>query len=85
VQRHVSLSWNWTSGYGYQWWLDDFKYKGQNIAAWSTRGYGGQYIFCVPSLELVVTFTGQNYGTAGADHPFALMQDYIFPSLADAN
>jgi CubicO group peptidase (beta-lactamase class C family) len=85
VQRHVSLSWSWTSGYGYQWWLDDFKYKGQEIAAWSTRGYGGQYIFCVPSLELVVTFTGQNYGTAGADSPFALMQDFILPSLAAAN
>jgi CubicO group peptidase (beta-lactamase class C family) len=81
TQRHVSLSWNRTSGYGYQWWIDDFVFDGQPVDSWSTRGYGGQYIFCIPALNLVVTFTGQNYGTSAAQDPFTLVQDFILPSI----
>lgn len=84
VERHVSLSWERTSGYGYQWWLDNFSFGSQVIDGWSTRGYGGQYIFCVPSLDLVVTFTGRNYGTSDSNMPFTLMQDFILRSLAGA-
>ena len=80
VTRFVGLSWTWTSGYGYQWWVDNFSFEGQPIDSWSTRGYGGQYIFCVPSLELVVTFTAQNY-MGGSDIAFSLMQDYVLPAL----
>ena len=80
VERHVVLDWPLTTGYGYQWWIDNFTYKGQAIESWSTRGFGGQDIFCVPSLNLVVAFTGQNY-EAGELLPFSLMQDYILPSI----
>jgi CubicO group peptidase (beta-lactamase class C family) len=85
VERHVSLDWELTSGYGYQWWLDNFNFGSDAIDGWSTRGYGGQYIFCVPSLDLVVTFTGRNYGTLDSSMPFTLVQNYILRSLADAN
>ena len=81
TQSHVSLSWNRTSGYGYQWWIDDFDFDGQPVDSWSTRGYGGQYIFCIPALNLVVTFTGQNYGTSEAQDPFTLVQEFILPSI----
>ena len=85
VERHVSLDWELTSGYGYQWWLDNFNFGSEAIDGWSTRGYGGQYIFCVPSLDLVVTFTGRNYGTSDSSTPFTLMQDFILRSLAGAS
>jgi len=85
VQRHVSLSWNRTTGYGYQWWLDDFTFNGQRIDSWSTRGYGGQYIFCIPALNLVVTFTGRNYGDSAAQDPFDLVQDFVLVALEGAN
>ena len=81
TQRHVSLSWDRTSGYGYQWWRGNFSFDGQPIDSWSTRGYGGQYIFCIPELNLVVTFTGQNYGTSAAQDPFTLLQNFILPSI----
>jgi CubicO group peptidase (beta-lactamase class C family) len=81
TQQHVKLSWARTSGYGYQWWRDDFRFDGQAIDSWSTRGYGGQYIFCFPSLRLVVTFTGHNYGTSAAQDPFTLLQNFILPAL----
>ena len=63
VIRHVDLSaiLTFSDGYGYQWWLDQFNYKGQQVEAWITSGYGGQFIFAIPSLDLVVAFTGHNY------------------------
>lgn len=77
VQPHSDFRDSVTSGYGYQWWIDDFEVDGQQIESYSTRGFGGQYIFCVPSLRLVVAFTGENYGTIDADQTFWLMQNYI--------
>ena len=80
VQAQVPLDWNDVSGYGYQWWIDDFMVDGQSIRSYSTRGYGGQYIICVPDLRLVVAFTGHNYGEPEAGQVFDLMRDYILPS-----
>lgn len=81
VQSHVALAWSDTSGYGFQWWLDNFQRNGRKIESFSTRGYGGQFIFCVPELGLVVAFTGNNYGNEAAEAPFALMQDVILAAI----
>ena len=80
VEPHVSLNWSFTAGYGYQWWIDDFVVAGERIRSYSTRGYGGQYIFCVPDRQLVVAFTGHNYGEPESGQVFDLMRDYILPS-----
>lgn len=54
--------------YGYQWWVDD--------ADWvSARGHGGQFIFVIPVLDLVMSFTSalpprQTYW------PHLLVRDY---------
>ena len=85
VERSVDLSWIYTTGYGLQWWRDGFFYKGQPIESWSTRGFGGQYIFCIPSLNLVIAFTGQNYGNSLAETPFNLVQNYILAALASTS
>ena len=63
VIRRVDISAiaNYSEAYGFQWWLDDFAYKGQTIESWTTRGLGGQFMFVIPSLDLVVAFTGSNY------------------------
>jgi len=37
-------------GYGYGWWLDAF-------GGYSAHGFGGQYIFVLPQLDMVVVFT----------------------------
>lgn len=41
--------------YGYLWWLD----SGQSRAAFLAWGYGGQFIYCVPALNLVIVTTSQ--------------------------
>ena len=38
-----------------------------------TAGNGGNFIFIVPSQELVVAFTGSNYNAARSDTPYQLM------------
>ena len=78
VVRHVDLStvMRFSEGYGYQWWLDELPYKGQQLETWVTSGYGGQYMFVVPGLELVVAFTGQNY-----DNPSGVANLYTMVPL----
>ena len=56
-------------GYGYYWWIDAY-------GGYSAHGFGGQYIFVVPKLNLVAVFTS---GLADPDFPTPrrLMEEYI--------
>ncbi len=45
------------SGYGYQWWLDMSGY-GSLPPFFSARGFDGQFIYVIPSLDLVVVRNG---------------------------
>jgi len=45
-------------GYGYQWWvMPEASAKEKAFFAW---GYGGQFLFVVPELDLIAVFTGWN-------------------------
>jgi len=59
-------------GYGYFWWIDAY-------GGYSAHGFGGQYIFVVPKLNLVAVFTS---GLADPDFPTPrrLMEEYILPA-----
>jgi CubicO group peptidase (beta-lactamase class C family) len=84
VARRVDISsWSaYSEAYGFQWWLDDFAHQGQVVAAYVTAGYGGQYIFSLPDLDLVVAFTGQNYGNgAGVANLYVMLEAYILDSI----
>ena len=49
-------------GYGYKWWiLDDG--EGEAPKLFAAMGFGGQFLYVVPDLELIAVFTGWNiYG-----------------------
>ena len=81
TERSVSLNWEYTTGYGYQWWLGEFNANGRRYGFYSARGYGGQFIFVLPDLELVVAFHGRNYENGLYALPFRLTERYIIPSL----
>ncbi|MBT5089732.1 MAG: serine hydrolase [Flavobacteriales bacterium] len=44
--------------YGYQFWMTNYK----NMHIYYTRGLWGQYVICIPDLDLIVVRLGQNYG-----------------------
>lgn len=61
------------SNYGYQWWIRTF---GSNYYhSFFAEGYGGQYIFVVPDLELVVIFT--SYYTGDNDLYWDMMNTIV--------
>lgn len=47
-----------TTGYGYQWWLTGRSRDGLPQDVYSARGHDGQFIYVVPSLDLVVVRNG---------------------------
>ncbi len=52
------------------------------VETWVTSGYGGQYLFVVPSLDLVVAFTGHNYESGpGIGNLYTMMRLYILASI----
>ncbi|TQV75030.1 serine hydrolase [Aliikangiella marina] len=77
----VPLNWDYTTGYGYQWWLGEFVINNQSIPFYSTRGYGGQFIVLVPDYDLVVAFTAQNYENGLYDSPFKIVERAIIPAI----
>jgi CubicO group peptidase (beta-lactamase class C family) len=63
-------------GYGYFWWIDSF-------GGYSAHGFGGQYIFVLPKLDMIVVFTG---GIADPDFPVPhqLVKTYLLPAAQSA-
>jgi CubicO group peptidase (beta-lactamase class C family) len=58
--RHSVMSADRT--YGYAWWRHDLRVGDRVFAEYEAGGNGGQYVMVVPELDLVVAFTGGNYG-----------------------
>lgn len=65
-----------TYSYGYHWWIPDF-------GGYAARGHGGQAIFVIPNLDLVIVFTS---GLPRKDLMLLekLVEDYILPAAKSA-
>lgn len=81
--KQVSLDWQYTSGYGYQWWLGDFQQNNTTIPFYSARGYGGQFIIVVPQKQLVVAFTAHNYDNDLYELPLEITEQLILTAVAN--
>lgn len=68
------------SGYSYLWWTLSFD-TGNIISAYCAAGWGGQYIYVVPELDMVVVFTGGNY--EHADPVPWIMWNHIIPAVTN--
>lgn len=60
-------------GYGLLWWKRTFAHGSGPLEAVFTSGNGGNFIFTLPALELVVVFTGSNYNNPRTDQPFQIL------------
>ena len=63
-------------GYGYYWWIDSF-------GGYSAHGWGGQYVYVLPKLDMIVVFTA---GLADPDFPapHQLLKTYLLPAVQSA-
>lgn len=69
----------WQTGYGYQWWTYTFSVQGSPVDTFFASGAGGQFIFVMPSLKLVVVLTQGVYFTD--TKTTEIMEDYILPAV----
>jgi CubicO group peptidase (beta-lactamase class C family) len=80
--RPRTRSWRNDQGYGYGWWSREFAGY-ETFFAW---GYGGQYIFLVPELDVVVVTTSSTaVGEERRSHRrtiFDLLEQMILPAIA---
>ena len=86
----AATSYNWQANkmepglrqYGYQWWLEDYPYKGRTVRAFFAAGNGGQIVMGIPELDLVIAFYGGNYSDRGTFVPqWVYVPQYILPAI----
>ncbi len=71
--------------YGYLWWRAKTRRDTPSGTRWLdiifASGNGGQYIFIIPELDLVVVFTGRNYNSPAANRPLTILGEDIIPAV----
>lgn len=70
--------------YGYQWWLGRSLLRGRDLTWIAGIGNGGQRLYVVPELELVVVVNSAHYGSPlqGAI-PFGIFNRLVLPAVKD--
>jgi CubicO group peptidase (beta-lactamase class C family) len=70
--------------YGYQWWVGHSLHAGRKQPWFAGFGEGGQRIFIVPGLDLVVAITAGRYGERPQSAiPNAILDDLVLPSVRE--
>ncbi len=68
--------------YGYLWWLRSFKSGGRDVPSFAMSGNGGDEVFVLPTLDMVVAITSTNFGVRDAHALSArLLTDYVLSAL----
>jgi CubicO group peptidase (beta-lactamase class C family) len=71
--------------YGYLWWVEDYPYKNRTLRIYSARGSGGNLVFVVPDLDLVVATLAGNYSNRrGMQYLGNLIATSILPAVREA-
>lgn len=67
--------------YGYLFWHHSYPLGGEQIHTVEARGFGGQYIYIIPSLEAVVVITSGNFRNGKTQQPEDILARFILPIL----
>jgi len=70
-----------TPGYGYYWWLTDFTVNETSHKCFFAAGWGDQYMFIIPDLDMIIEFNSGNYLGVCEISPFDLVNDYILKAV----
>lgn len=66
--------------YGYQWWRKEFEVEDRLIASYHAWGWGGQYLFVFPDLEMIVVSNAGNFEYRSERHLFGMIESHILPA-----
>lgn len=70
--------------YGYQWWLGRSFVNGRELLWSAGFGWGGQRLFVVPDLDLVVAITAGHYGgPLQGVIPLGILNNVVLPAAKD--
>jgi CubicO group peptidase (beta-lactamase class C family) len=68
--------------YGYQWWRGKTIAGNRVIESFWAWGHGGQFIFVIPALDLIVVFTAKHWENPGhTKRAFNMLSKYIIPAV----
>ena len=67
--------------YGYLWWI----HPSEHLSSYEAIGYGGQSLYIIPSLDMVIVVTGNVSGSnmAGAPSPAPIIYSWIVNAVTD--
>ena len=74
TRSQIKMNWGGkiANDYGYQWYIQPFGFH--------SMGYGGQYIFVIPTLDLVAVFTS-DLANPELEIPIEIVKKYIIPAV----
>ncbi|NQZ77890.1 MAG: serine hydrolase [Ekhidna sp.] len=81
IAKALSLNLGFTNGYGYHWWRNTFTVNERSIDSYFAAGNGGQFIYVFPSLNAVVSFTGENYGSPTMYQVTSFLENHLLPAF----
>lgn len=69
------------TSYGFQWWITNFTVNNKSCKCYFGAGWGDQFLFVIPDLDLVVEFNSGNFATNAKVSPLNLLEDYILKAI----
>jgi CubicO group peptidase (beta-lactamase class C family) len=70
--------------YGYQWWLGRSLLRGHDLSCICGFGNGGQRLFVIPDLDLVVAINAAHYGSPLQGLiPIGILNRFVLPAVND--
>jgi CubicO group peptidase (beta-lactamase class C family) len=80
TRPHVNAEGHGALYYGYQWWLGRSLLNGHELTWIAGFGHGGQRLFIVPELDLVVVVNAFHYRYP---IPIAILNRFVMPAVTD--
>lgn len=80
--EHIATSgFNFAYSYGYLWWIRNFPVHGTAHKCFFAAGWGDQYMFIIPDLDMIIVFNCGNYQVSARLSPFDLAENYILAAV----